>query len=140
MVYIKRGERLIYAPKKDTRLFPFDHIGITATDEELEKFLPIFKQYDESPQKQCGVEDIVLIKVIATMRNGLTGKLLRTSGITDKTGGMVIGVERGSEHFLNPASEMMFKDNDIVWIVGERDKLNDLYKNDNYPSSSQPLP
>lgn len=128
VVYIKRGERLIYAPKKDMQLFPFDHIGITATDEELEKFLPIFKESDESPQKQCGVEDIVLKKVIATVENGLTGKVLRTSGITERTGGMVIGVERGNEHFLNPASEMIFKENDILWIVGERDKLGLLYR------------
>lgn len=123
VVYIKRGEILIYAPGKDVRLFPFDHIGITATDEELEKFLPVFNIHEEAPKKQCGVEDIVLIKVLANQENGLIGKRLSSSGITENTGGMVIGVERGREHFLNPSPDMVFKENDIVWIVGEKKRL-----------------
>ena len=66
------------------QLFPFDHIGITATDEELEKFLPIFKESDESPQRQCGVEDIVLKKVIATVENGLTDKALHAKVLKNR--------------------------------------------------------
>lgn len=127
VVYIKRGENVMYAPHKDTRLFPFDHIGITATDHELEQFLPVFNSDETLGDCQQKVEDIALIKVRADQENGLAGKKLSDTGITWNTGGMVIGIERGAENFLNPNSETVFEDDDIVWIVGEKNKLDQYY-------------
>ena len=39
---------------------------------------------------------------------------------------MVIGIERGETRMLNPESTMIFQRGDIVWIVGERKKIQEL--------------
>ena len=44
-------------------------------------------------------------------------------GIRDKAACLVIGIERGSSSIKNPPPCTVFEEGDIVWIVGERDKL-----------------
>ncbi len=127
VVYIKRGDHLMYAPTTDARLFPSDRIGITATDEELERFLPVFNKNKSLSESQFNIEDIVLMKVRADWDNGLAEKRLGDSEITWHTGGMVIGVERQAGDFVNPNSDTVFEEGDIVWIVGERRRLNKHY-------------
>jgi CPA2 family monovalent cation:H+ antiporter-2 len=58
-------------------------------------------------------------------RTRLRGVAIRDSGIREKTNGLIIGVERNQERILNPVSSLVFERGDIVWIVGERNKIKD---------------
>ena len=53
----------------------------------------------------------------------LIGRSIIESGIRDKAACLVIGIERGSSSIKNPPPSTVFEEGDIVWIVGERDKL-----------------
>lgn len=129
IAYIKRGDKLIYAPGRYNKLFPFDRIGIIATDEQMQLFKPIFEASETTNGKQeASIEDIVLQQFVVDEFNGLKGLSIRESNIRERTNGLVIGIERKDKHILNPESSTLFEWDDVVWIVGERKKISDLNK------------
>ena len=128
IAYIKRGNKLIYAPGRNTRLLPFDSVGIIATDEQMQRFKPVFEELSSSEVNDNGIEDIVLQKMVVNERNRLRGQSIRGSGIRERTNGLVVGIQRNDERILNPDSDTQFEWGDIIWIVGERKKIQELNK------------
>jgi CPA2 family monovalent cation:H+ antiporter-2 len=125
IVFIRRGEKLIHAPGRYNKLLPHDLVGIIATDEQIQKFKPVFDAKDESAPV-VDVEDIALQKIVVNEHTKLKGKDIRSSGLRERTNGLVIGIERGGQRILNPESTTVFEWDDIVWIVGDRKKINEL--------------
>ncbi|HET7116811.1 MAG TPA: TrkA C-terminal domain-containing protein, partial [Hanamia sp.] len=128
IAYIKRGDNLIYAPNRFNRLLPFDNVGIIATDEQMQKFKPVFEEAGSMEINDNGVEDIILQKMVVDESNRLKGLTIRGSGIRERTNGLVVGIERNEERILNPESDTKFEWGDIIWIVGERKKIQELNK------------
>lgn len=69
---------------------------------------------------------IALQKIIVDEHTRLKGQDIRSSGLRERTNGLVIGSERNNQRTLNPDSTTPFEWNDIVWIVGERKKIQAL--------------
>lgn len=126
IAYIRRGDKLIYAPARNNRLLPFDHVGIIATDEQMLAFKPIFDTKEPIDNTDHNIEDIVVQKIVVDEFNKLKGLTIRGSGIRERTNGLVVGIERNKERILNPDSGTVFEWDDIVWIVGERKKIQKL--------------
>ncbi|MGV8094544.1 MAG: cation:proton antiporter [Mangrovibacterium sp.] len=126
IAYIKRGEDLIYTPTRDSRLFPFDKVGIIATDDQLQAFLPIFEATGKVNLIDPSSVEIVVQNILVNESNKLKGLSIRDSGIRERTSGLVIGIERDNERILNPVSSTVFERGDIVWIVGDREKIQKL--------------
>lgn len=123
IAYIKRGEKLIYAPGRNNRLLPFDHVGIIATDDQMQTFRPVFDAIEPVSKTNEQLDDIVLQKIVVDEHNKLKGLSIRGSHIRERTNGLVVGIERHKERILNPDSTTNFQWGDIVWIVGERKKI-----------------
>jgi CPA2 family monovalent cation:H+ antiporter-2 len=123
---IKRGERLIFAPGKETRLFPLDHLGIIGTDEQMMVFKPVFENAEMSGTEDYSMEDITVQRIIVNDQNKLSGKTIRESGIRERSKGLVIGIERSNNRMLNPPSDTVFEPGDIVWVTGERERIQKL--------------
>ena len=117
---------MIYAPSRFNKLLPFDHVGIISTDEQMQQFKPVFDATDATDTGEYDVEDIVVQKIVVDEHNKLKGHTVRNSGIRERTNGLIIGIERNQERILNPNSQMVFEWGDIVWIVGERKKIQQL--------------
>jgi CPA2 family monovalent cation:H+ antiporter-2 len=128
IAFIERGEHIIYAPTKTDRLFPHDQIGVIGTDEQLQKFNPIVHSKNESLQVSANAEDIILERIVVDETNGLKGQTIRGSGIREKTDGLVVGIERNGERMLNPASETQFEWEDVIWLVGHKQKIKTAFK------------
>jgi CPA2 family monovalent cation:H+ antiporter-2 len=128
IAYIKRGDRIIHAPGRNNKLLPFDHVGILATDEQMQSFKPVFDAIEMLEPQQTDVRDIVLQKIKADDYNQLAGQTVRESGIRERTNGLIIGIERKDRRILNPDSSTVFENNDTVWIVGDRKKIQNLIK------------
>ncbi len=128
IAYIKRGDHLIYAPGRSTKLLPFDHVGIIATDEQMQDFKPVFDTTEKIDLTEYNIEDIIVQKIVVDEYNKLKGQTIRESGIRERTNGLVVGIERNKERMLNPGSTTVFEWDDIVWIVGERKKIQQLNK------------
>lgn len=127
VAYIRRGDKLIYAPDRSQKIYPYDQVGIIATDEQIQLFKPSFDICESVEPAEPHVDDIVLQKIQVDGNNQLSGQTIRNSEIREKTKGLVIGIERGSERMINPRSDIRFEDGDIVWLVGERHKIHDLF-------------
>jgi len=123
IAYIKRGDRLIYAPGRYNKLLPFDQVGIIATDEQMQAFKPVFDAKEQVEFSDHNVENIVVQKIVVDEHNKLKGLTVRNSGIRERTNGLVVGIERNNERMLNPNSTTVFEWGDIVWIVGEKKKI-----------------
>jgi CPA2 family monovalent cation:H+ antiporter-2 len=125
LAYIERGNAVKFAPSKNEQVFPFDTIGVIGTDEQLDDFGKIILPYDQDAGEDMGLVD--LQKIVVDEHTQLRGMSIRESGLREKTDGLVVGIERGGERFLNPSSDATLEWDDIVWIVGNKKKIQDLY-------------
>jgi len=123
VVYIKRGENLIPQPTKESFILPGDEIGIIATKEQMELFKPMFESAANADSSFTNVESIVLQKFHVSNSSGLKGMNFRQSGIREATGGLIVAIERNNQRLLNPESTTVFMVDDIVWIVGDNEKI-----------------
>jgi CPA2 family monovalent cation:H+ antiporter-2 len=124
IAYIERGSVTIKAPARTDVLYPFDKIAVIGTDVQLEQFRKVVETVEAASQD--GQEDITLNTLIVDNHNGLRGKTIRASGIREATSGLVVGIERNGERMLNPDSNTVFEWDDVVWIVGNRKKIEAL--------------
>lgn len=125
---IERGKRMILAPQRMERVFPFDKLAIIGTDQQLQLFRRVVEP--DLPPQLMEEDEIRLMKVRVDEHNHLNGKTIRNSRIREQTKGLVVGIERQGQRILNPASDTTFEWDDIIWIVGERDKIIDLIQTD----------
>jgi CPA2 family monovalent cation:H+ antiporter-2 len=123
IVYVKRGEKLIHVPGRNSFLLPFDNVGVIATDEQVKTFKPVFDSKDEAEVAAPDIEEIVVKKVLVDEHTRLSGLNIRSSRLRERTNGLVIGIERNDQRILNPDSSFTFEWGDIIWIVGERKKI-----------------
>lgn len=129
IAYIKRGDKIIPNPARNTFLLPFDEVGVIGTDDQLQQFKPFFHPTDVDPAPgSSNLNDIVLMKLIVDEHTKLQGKSIRSSKIRETTDGLVIGVERNNQRILNPESSLVFEWDDIVWIVGNKSKIEAMAK------------
>ncbi|MFT3946075.1 MAG: cation:proton antiporter [Agriterribacter sp.] len=129
IAFIKRGEKIIYAPSAQERLYPLDDIGVIGTDEQLQTFKPVIDAAEEPVENQTDdTDNIALQKIVVDEHTLLKGMTIRQSGIREKTSGLVVGIERDGKRILNPDSHTIFEWNDIIWIVGDRRKIQELVK------------
>ena len=59
---------------------------------------------------------------------GKCGKSIRESQIREKTHGIIVGIERNGKRILNPESHWILESDDILWIAGDRKKINEFLK------------
>lgn len=123
---IERGEKVIDVPQRDEMLFPYDKISVIGTDEQLQTFRYIVEPVVEVPEFLPVKKDVSLDKIIADNHNRLRGKTIRSSGIREATGGLVVGIERGGKRILNPGSNIEFEWEDVIWIVGDPKRIRQL--------------
>jgi CPA2 family monovalent cation:H+ antiporter-2 len=130
IAFIKRGNKIIYAPKGYDRLLPFDEIGVIATDDQITLFLEEFNTKEPIETEEKDLSNIVLFKMVVDEKNKLKGKTIRNSNIRERTNGLVVGIERENQRILNPESDVTFEWGDIIWIVGEREKLQSINRSE----------
>ena len=128
IAFIRRGERLIFAPGRDERLLAMDRIGIIGSDEQLQSFKPVFDSAEKYDSQLLNIDDFVIQKIVVDEHNKLRGLTIRESGIRERTDGLVIGIERNKNRILNPGSDTLFEWGDIVWIAGDRKKIQKINK------------
>lgn len=126
VVTIIRGDQRINIPGGDERLYPFDKLVVVGSDNDLEHF----RQYLEERYKQSSAErsamrrrEIRMEQITISEGSCLIGRSIIQSGIRDKAACLVIGIERGATSIKNPPPDMVFEKGDIVWLVGERERL-----------------
>lgn len=126
IVTILRGGRRINIPGGDERLYPMDKLVVVGADNDLEHF----RQYLEERYRQSSsnptdseAREVSMEQFIIVEDSRLIGRTIVESGIRDKAACLVIGIERGETSIKNPPPTTVFEEGDIVWIVGEHEKV-----------------
>ena len=126
VVTIIRGEERINIPGGEERLYPFDHIIVAATDQEINVFREFVENRVEKRKHELEQQrppEVSLEQFTIEANTPLVGRTIRESGIRDKAACLVIGIERNGTSIMNPTPDTTFETGDVVWIVGEKDKL-----------------
>ena len=126
---IERGTIMIPTPSRDERLYPHDKVLIIGSDDQLASVKPLFEgQADRLDENSFPKKDMTLQKVVINSQSPIFKQSIRDSGIREKSQGLVVGIERQGIRILNPDSNLVFENEDIVWIVGNNKKIPDLFK------------
>ena len=124
VVGIQRNSRFIAIPGGKNRLFPGDVITVIGTDESLEKLLhdievPLPDNISDDPSR------LVLESILLSDNSPLIGQTPRSSSLRDNYEAVVVAVDRGDEHYED-VPDLKFAPGDILWLVGDKSKLNSL--------------
>ena len=125
IVYIRRNDKTIHLPNGKQRILPYDKIGILGTDEQITQLKLVFDQIfqQENNEENIDINDISLIKAQITEAHPYSGKTIKDSGIRKDLHSHVVGIERGGNRTFNPRSSEIIFANDIVWLVGDTNKI-----------------
>ncbi|WP_443946033.1 cation:proton antiporter [Pedobacter sp. AW1-32] len=125
---IERGRLNIPTPGRDERLYPNDKLLLVGADDQLalvkdllEIDIPETDQESNFPDKE-----MTLQKVVVNTESPVFGLSIRNAGIREKAQALIVGIERGSERILNPSSEFVFDNGDVIWIVGNNKKIKEV--------------
>jgi len=125
---IKRGDFSINIPTRNERLFPHDEIHVIGTDEQVKEFKKYLDKNEFDAAEIFEEEDIIL-QQLALKNRVCIGKTIRESPIRDKSHGIIVGIERNGKRILNPESHLVLEADDILWIAGNKKKINEFLKN-----------
>ena len=120
---IKRGDITINIPVRNERLFPGDEINIIGTDEQVKLFKIYLDKHEvDAPETDERVD--IILQQLDLKNRACVGKSIRDSRIREKTHGIIVGIERNGKRTLNPESDWILETDDIVWIAGDKKKIN----------------
>lgn len=123
---IERGRLRITAPGRSESLMPYDHVHVIGTDEQLLRF-KLFVESDG--QDLLGTfllqedSEYSLEQYILNENSPYLNKSIRDCGLREATHGLVVGIEREGKRILNPDSTETLQRGDLLWIVGDREKI-----------------
>lgn len=120
---IDREDITINVPDRFERLYPQDIISVIGTDDQLKKFKDYIEKEEVATNILKAKTEIKLLHFTINTKSVLIGKSIKTSNIRERTKGLVVGVERDGKRILNPESDLIFKENDKVWIVGNEKRI-----------------
>ncbi|MBD1398877.1 cation:proton antiporter [Pontibacter sp. JH31] len=124
---IEREGRTIMAPTRNERIFPGDKIYVFGTDEQVDAFRAfINEELIPAQNGEATREEVSLQKLVVSSASGLLGRTVRQSGVREKTKGLIVGIEKQGERVLNPDSELVIEEGDILWIVGSPWRIKQL--------------
>ena len=124
VVSIQRGTSVILIPKGDTRIFPGDVLGVIGTDEQIQTLLPVVEAHDEHEHSESQVK-VKMFNIQLTENSPLLGKTTATASLRNDYSSLVVAIQRGEE-YIKPTGEVPFEVGDIVWLVGDAERLAQL--------------
>ena len=124
LVNIQRAGKLHPVPSGEMRIFPGDVLGVIATEEEIQRMLPLVEAQDEVTDMVHN--DVKFIHFAITEHSPIVGKSLEKAGLREDYGALLVAVQRGEDDYLSPTPGMTFRAGDILWIVGDPKQLQQL--------------
>ncbi|MBQ9556346.1 MAG: cation:proton antiporter [Muribaculaceae bacterium] len=124
LVNIQRAGKLHPVPTGDMRIFPGDILGVIATEDQIQRLLPLVEA--QSAQVEVTSNDVKFIHFAIGAHSPIVGVSLEDSHLGEDYGALLVAVQRGEEEYISPTPDMVFKSGDILWIVGDPKKLASL--------------
>jgi len=125
---IQRGENRITVPGRNEIVYPYDNLSVIGTDEQIQNFNSYLDEIDQNTHITKTKTQVTLERITISADSSFVNLTIRTSGIREKSHGLVVGIEQNKERILNPESDYVFREGDVVWIVGNRLRILALQK------------
>lgn len=124
---IERGRNTIPTPGREERLYPNDKLLLIGADDQLAAVKLVLEvDLPEINESTFPDKEMTLQKVIVNMLSPVYGLSIRNAGIREKAQALVVGIERGENKILNPSSDFVFDNGDVIWIVGNHKKIKEV--------------
>ena len=123
VVAIYHGNHGIVIPRGHEMILPEDKLIVLGTDRQIEAFK---KEIEIAKQNYEHVDffgHFTLKTILLEKNHSLINKTIRNSKIRDLVNGLVVGLERDNQRVLNPDPDTLLKTNDLLFIVGEANKI-----------------
>ena len=127
---IQRGERTMPLPSIDARIFPGDVLGVIGNDEQIKRLNDDIER-DEKAYKSLEVfsSDVELRSLTLNSTSPVINIPLGQTDIRKDFYCMIVKVQRGEDIFEQPDADTVLKEGDIVWVVGDPERM-ELMKGD----------
>ncbi|AWM12986.1 sodium:proton antiporter [Flavobacterium sediminis] len=120
IAFIKRENKTVYIPSKTELIYPQDELHVIGTDLQVNEF----KKYLENHLISTDNSDMEIVLWKLDIKNtSFVNKSIKDSLIREETNGIIVGVEHNGHRMLNPKSSYILHDSDVVWIVGDKNKI-----------------
>jgi len=126
IVAIRRGHHTIIAPRGQEILHDNDKLFVLGNDEQIDLFRNAATLVSTEIENKDHLSDFALKPILISLNHPFVGKSIRDSKIRETFNALVVGIERGNSHLLNPHPETVIQLDDILLLVGEDKKLQDL--------------
>lgn len=128
IVGIVRGAITINVPGGERHIYPNDRLVVAGSDVQMVEFQKMLNDsIKPNTQIQKKASKLILDNIFIQADSPFIGKNIVQSGIREKAKCVVMGINRPSEDlYMNPDPKMIFQEDDIVILVGEREKINKL--------------
>lgn len=128
VVSIIRGDLRINIPGGNEHIFPQDKLQIIGTDEEVVRInKEISHNIISLDRNKYNEKEIILKHILLDNNCNIVGKTVYDSGIRDIYHCLIVGLNRNSESILTVNSEEILLAGDILWIVGEKENVYNLF-------------
>lgn len=118
---ILRDGRRLNIPYGAERIFPADRLQVIGSDEQIAE---VCKALETAVIPDDGTlyedREMILRQVVISGNSPVLGKALRESGIRERYGLLVVGIEQGQQNLTSVNPNHIFEYGDVVWMVGER--------------------
>ena len=126
VVAIVRGDLKIYIPKSSERIYPQDKLAVVGTDRQLQKFRDEIESSQGVPGTEEMYQEMNLHSFTVNEAFHFLDKSIVQSRLGEKYDSIVVAIERNGE--LVPLDkDATFLLGDLVWFVGEREKIRQLF-------------
>lgn len=126
VVAIVRGDLKIYIPKSSERIYPQDKLAVVGTDRQLQKFRDEIESLQGVPDTEEMHQEMNLHSFTVNEAFHFLDKSIVQSRLGEKYDSIVVAIERNGE--LVPLDkDATFLLGDLVWFVGEREKIRQLF-------------
>ncbi|MEG2178200.1 MAG: cation:proton antiporter [Bacteroidales bacterium] len=120
---IQRGTKTITIPTREDSIYPYDVLSVIGSDEQLAKFRRVIER---ELLKVDDLPNVELQQFTICASSLLQGNSIKDTGIREKYGLIIAGIEREQEYIMNPESHIQFEVGDVVWSVGTPKSMDEL--------------
>ncbi len=126
IVSIQRGSQLYPIPTGDMRIFPGDQLGVIGNDDQIQKLLKVVETDEIEDAIGIDTKKIVFVHFEISERSPLIGETTATAQLRTKYSSLLVAIQRNENDFIKPDGNEVFKVGDVLWIVGDAMKIEEL--------------
>ena len=131
VVAIRRGERRLQLPDGRTTLFPHDRLTVVGTDEEFRIFHRVLEEQRSARKHRREEMTAPALQIAAytlPAHSALDGTTLGEAEVRRHASALVLGIERPEGAVMNPSASERFRAGDVVWAVGDPQRMKPFFE------------